>query len=62
MSKIPVYLCNKKRCENGACEVCHYTTDINFAERNTNDGPIVAYDLDEDELPFNHPNFKEVEK
>lgn len=48
MRKIPVYLCNKKKCENGACELCHYTTDINYAERNTNDEPIVAYDLDED--------------
>lgn len=60
MSKIPVYICNRKRCENGSCDLCHNTTDITFAKRDENGEPIVAYYLDE--LPFNHPNFKKVEK
>lgn len=43
MRKIPVYLCNKKKCENGSCELCHYTTDINYAERDEKGEPIVSY-------------------
>lgn len=62
MSKIPVYVCNRKRCENGYCDLCHNTTGIDFAERDENGEPIVAYYLDEHELPFNHPMFKEAEK
>lgn len=62
MSKIPVYVCNRNKCENGACDLCHNTSDINFAERDEKGEPIVAYELDEDELPFNYPKFKEVEK
>lgn len=60
MSKIPVYICNRKRCDHGSCDVCHNTTDINFAERDENGNLIVAYYLDE--LPFNYPKFKEVSK
>ena len=62
MSNIQVYVCNRKKCENGACDLCHNTTDINFAERDEKGKPIVAYYLNENGLPFNYPNFKEATK
>ena len=67
MRKIPVYICNRKRCENGTCDLCHNTTDINFAEQDENGEPIVSYYINWNELPFNYPgdirsSFMEVEK
>ena len=65
MSKIPVYICNRKRCENGACDLCHNTLDIEYAERDEEGKPAVAYYWNR--LPFKDPVdtgswFKEVEK
>lgn len=67
MSKIPVYICNRKKCKNGSCDLCHYTTDITFAEKDENGKPAVSYYINWNELPFNYPgdirsSFMEVEK
>ena len=49
MRKIPVYICNRKRCENGTCDVCHNTTDITFAEKDENGEPVRAGQISTDE-------------
>lgn len=65
MSKIPVYICNRKMCKNENCDICHNTLDIEYAERDEEGKPIVEYYWNR--LPFNYPGdvwpmLKEVEK
>jgi hypothetical protein len=65
MSKIPVYVCNRKRCKDGACAICHNTSDIEYAERDIEGNPVVAYYWYRS--PFRYPGdtwsgFKEVKK
>lgn len=50
-----VYVCNKKKCNNGACELCHHTTDIRYAELDENGEPIIA-------RKYDSVTYEEVEK
>lgn len=56
MSKIPVYICNRKRCKDGTCDICHNTLDIEYAVRDEEGKPIVACYWNR--LPFNYPGDK----
>lgn len=62
MSKIPVYICNRKKCLICKGTICGRTIDKDYAALNENGHPkIDSY------IPYEDPertwqNFKEVEK
>lgn len=35
------YVCNKLKCENGRCDICHHTSDIKYAANFTEVAPGV---------------------
>lgn len=57
MSKIPVYICNRKKCLVCKGAICGRTVDKEFAELDENGDPIIAEYYDDEEV-----NLEEVVK
>lgn len=61
MSKIPLYICDKKcNCNNPCYRYCRLTHDINHAVRDDEGNPIIGAYLEDHGDTW--PEFKEVEK